>query len=182
MLSLTPHAVSHSSTLTKSTTLQHTLHCCVYNSLDCDRCWYYRPLPLLSSSMLFPDFFFGVKAIVKTGPTKCFPWYNEAMSRDDLSPLIASGRLDLQNWIPVMPNADSVPRFCGSSMTWRSSTGISTWLPLRRLTENRTTARKDIRESCDEVHQSIKESREVSVTPFLRLTQLHKTSGSLVMR
>ncbi|KAH0169661.1 hypothetical protein KCU67_g2966, partial [Aureobasidium melanogenum] len=82
------------------------------------------------------------------------------MSRDKLSPLIASGRLDLQNWIPVMPNADSVPRFCGSSMTRRSSTRISTWLPLRRLTENRTTAQGDIRESCDEVHQSINESRQ----------------------
>ncbi|KAG9740526.1 hypothetical protein KCU73_g9184, partial [Aureobasidium melanogenum] len=70
------------------------------------------------------------------------------------------GRLDLQNWIPVMPNADSVPRFCGSSMTRRSSTRISTWLLLRRLTENRTTARKDIRKSCDEVHRSIKESRQ----------------------
>lgn len=105
-------------------------------------------------------FFLGVKAIGKTGPTKCFPWYNDAMSRVNLSSLIASGRLDLQNWIPVMPNADSVPRFCGSSMTRRSSTRISTWLPLRRLTENRTTAQKDIRESCDEVHQSIKESRD----------------------
>ncbi|KAG9602881.1 hypothetical protein KCU77_g2046, partial [Aureobasidium melanogenum] len=30
----------------------------------------------------------------------------------------------------------------------------------QRLTEDRTTAQKDIRESCDEVHQSIKESRD----------------------
>ncbi|KAG9570976.1 hypothetical protein KCU71_g1363, partial [Aureobasidium melanogenum] len=103
------------------------------------------------------------------------------MSRDNLSPLIASGRLDLQNWIPVMPNADSVPRFCGSSMTRRSSTRILTWLLLRGLTENHTTAQKtsgsfvmksikasknrtaarqDIMESYEEINRNIQSSRD----------------------